>query len=55
MTPYELNANSERVPARFGLGYFQMMAEFIRDGRIGEHHGEAQISQPGREPRGRGR
>jgi hypothetical protein len=37
------------------LGYFQMMADFIRDGRIGGHYGNAQITQPDREPRGRGR
>jgi dienelactone hydrolase len=55
MTQYELNANGERVSTRFAPGYFQMMAEFIRDGRIGSHYGNAQITQPDREPRGRGR
>jgi uncharacterized protein len=39
----------------FALGYFQMMADFIRDGRIGGHYGNAQITQPDREPRRRGR
>jgi hypothetical protein len=46
MTEYELNAKGERVSTRFAPGYFQMMAEFIRDGRIGEHYGNAQITQP---------
>jgi dienelactone hydrolase len=55
MTQYELNTNGERVSTRFALGYFQMMADFIRDGRIGGHYGNAQITQPDREPRGRGR
>jgi uncharacterized protein len=55
MTQYELNANGERVSTRFAPGYFQMMADFIRDGRIGGHYWNAQITQPGREPRSRGR
>jgi hypothetical protein len=50
MTEYELNANGERVSTRFSPGYFQMMADFIRDGRIGEHYGKAQITQPVRKP-----
>jgi len=35
MTQYELNANGERVSTRFAPGYFQIMADFIRDGHIG--------------------
>jgi len=31
------------------------MADFISDGRIGGHCGNAQITQPDRVPRGRGR
>jgi hypothetical protein len=46
MTEYELNAKGERVSTRFAAGYFQMMADFVRDGRIGEHYGNAQITQP---------
>ena len=46
MTEYELNARGERVSTRFAQGYFQMMADFIRGGRIGEHYGNAQIIQP---------
>jgi pimeloyl-ACP methyl ester carboxylesterase len=48
MTEYELNTKGERVSTRFAPGYFQMMADFIRDGRIGWHYGNAQISQPPR-------
>jgi uncharacterized protein len=51
MTMYELNAKGERVSTRFALGYFQMMADFIRDGRIGEHYGNAEITQPARSSR----
>jgi dienelactone hydrolase len=45
MTEYELNAKGERVSTRFAPGYFQMMADFIRDGRIGEHYGNAEITR----------
>ncbi len=45
MTQYELNANGERVSTRFAPGYFQMMADFIRDGHIGGHYGNAQITR----------
>ena len=51
MTEYELNAKGERVSTRFAPGYFQMMANFIRDGRIGEHYGTAEITQPVRNGR----
>jgi dienelactone hydrolase len=44
MTEYELNAKGERVSTRFAPGYFQMMADFIRDGRIREHYGKAEIT-----------
>jgi len=46
MTEYELNANGERVSTHFAPGYFQMMANFIRDGRIGGHYGSAEITEP---------
>jgi pimeloyl-ACP methyl ester carboxylesterase len=46
MTEYELNAKGERVSTRFAPGYFQMMADFIRDGRIGGHYGIAEITRP---------
>jgi dienelactone hydrolase len=46
MTEYELNARGERVSTRFAQGYFQMMADFIRGGSIGEHYGNAEITQP---------
>lgn len=45
MTLYELNAKGQRVSTRFALGYFQMMADFIRRGRIGGKYGDAQIAR----------
>jgi dienelactone hydrolase len=46
MTEYELNAKGERISTRFAPGYFQMMADFIRNGKIGRHYGNAEITQP---------
>ncbi len=45
MTEYELNAKGERVSTCFAPGYFQMMADFIRNGRVGEHNGNAEIAK----------
>ena len=45
MTEYEMDANGERVSTRFAPGYFQMMADFIRHGRIQERYGHAQIDR----------
>lgn len=44
MTQYELDFRGERVSTRFAPGYFQMMADFIREGRIGNKYGNAEIS-----------
>jgi dienelactone hydrolase len=46
MTEYELDAKGERVSTRYAPGYFQMMADFIRKGRIGDHYGNAVITRP---------
>jgi hypothetical protein len=46
MTEYELNAKGERLSTHFVPGYFQMMADFIRNGRIAQHYGKAEITQP---------
>jgi dienelactone hydrolase len=45
MTEYELDAKGERASTRFAPGYFKMMADFIRNGRIGDHYGKAEITQ----------
>ncbi|HEY2069906.1 MAG TPA: hypothetical protein VGG48_10160 [Rhizomicrobium sp.] len=46
MTLYELNDKGERLSTRFAPGYFQMMADFIENGRIGSAYGDAAITQP---------
>lgn len=46
MTLYELDAKGERLSTRYVPGYFQMMADFIENGRIGDRYGNAAITQP---------
>lgn len=46
MTLYELTPDGKRVATRFAPGYFEMMRDYIRDGRIGNHYGNAAITQP---------
>lgn len=46
MTEYELMPDGTRVSTRFAAGYFEMMRDFICDGRIGNHYGNAEITQP---------
>jgi hypothetical protein len=46
MTEYELDAKGGRVPTRYAPGYFRMMADFVRNGQIGNHYGNAIITQP---------
>ena len=48
MTEYELDSKGERLSTRYVPGYFRMMADFIRNGRIGDHYGNAAITQPRR-------
>jgi hypothetical protein len=44
MTEYKLNAKGERASTRYAPGYFQMMADFIRNGGIGDRYGKAVIT-----------
>jgi pimeloyl-ACP methyl ester carboxylesterase len=46
MTEYEMSPKGERLSTRYVPGYFQMMADFIRNGRVGPHYGKAEITQP---------
>ena len=48
MTEYEMDAHGERVSTRFAAGYFQIMTDFIRAGRIKDQYGNAVITQPRR-------
>ncbi|HEX3945073.1 MAG TPA: alpha/beta hydrolase [Rhizomicrobium sp.] len=46
MTDYELDTKGDRVSTRYAPGYFQMMTDFIRNGRIDAHYGNAVITRP---------
>ncbi len=43
MTEYEMKAG-ERVSTRYPSGYFQMMRDFARDGRLSKPYGRAEIT-----------
>lgn len=44
MTLYELSDKGERLSTRYVQGYFQMMSDFIKAGRIGDAYGDAAIT-----------
>jgi pimeloyl-ACP methyl ester carboxylesterase len=46
MTEYERSASGERVSTRFAPGYFAMLRDFIRNGRLGEAYGASVITRP---------
>jgi hypothetical protein len=46
MTLYEPGPKGERLSTRYAPGYFQMMVDFIKNGRIDAHYGNAAITQP---------
>jgi dienelactone hydrolase len=46
MTLYELDAKGERISTRYVPGYFAMMRDFIRNGRIGSHYDRVEITRP---------
>jgi len=46
MTEYEVGADGERVSTRFPAGYFAMMRDFARDGRIRGAYGRSVIDLP---------
>jgi hypothetical protein len=44
MTLFETAADGERVSTRFAPGYFAMMRDFARDGRLSGPYGDARIT-----------
>jgi dienelactone hydrolase len=51
MTLFETASNGERVSTRFAPGYFAMMRDFARDGRLSQRYGDAQITAAHAPPR----
>jgi dienelactone hydrolase len=46
MTLFEAAADGERISTRYASGYFEMMRDFARDGRLSHAYGDAQITHP---------
>ncbi|MGH7023371.1 MAG: alpha/beta hydrolase family protein [Caulobacteraceae bacterium] len=46
MTQFETGPDGKRVSTRYAPGYFAMMADYIRDGRLAGPYGDSTISRP---------
>ena len=46
MTEFEIDAHGERQSTRYPVGYFTMMADFARTGRLAGTYGDAKIDRP---------
>lgn len=46
LTEYEFNAAGDRVSTRYAAGYFAMMRDFIRNGRLPDAYGASVITRP---------
>jgi uncharacterized protein len=46
MTEYEFDAAGERVSTRYAAGYFALLRDFIRDGRMQGSYGAGAIETP---------
>jgi uncharacterized protein len=46
MTLFETGADGSRISTRYAAGYFRMMRDFARDGRLRGSYGDAQLTTP---------
>ncbi|WP_426702414.1 alpha/beta hydrolase family protein [Rhodanobacter sp. Col0626] len=46
MTEFETGKHGERISTRYPPGYFRMLAEFARHGRLDDDYGQARIMRP---------
>jgi hypothetical protein len=46
MTEYEVASNGERVSTRYAPGYFAMMREYARNGRVSGSYGSSVVVNP---------
>ena len=46
MTDYEVASNGERVSTRYAPGYFVMMRDFARNGRVSGSYGSSVVVKP---------
>ena len=50
MTEYEIASNGERVSTRYASGYFAMMRDFARNGRLTDSYGSSAVVEPKTHP-----
>ena len=50
MTEYEIASNGERVSTRYAPGYFAMMRDFARNGRLSDSYGSSAVVEPKTHP-----
>jgi pimeloyl-ACP methyl ester carboxylesterase len=50
MTEYEIASNGERVSTRYAPGYFAMMRDFARNGRLSGSYGSSAVVEPKAHP-----
>jgi pimeloyl-ACP methyl ester carboxylesterase len=50
MTEYEIASNGERVSTRYASGYFAMMRDFARNGRLSDSYGSSAVVEPKTHP-----
>ena len=50
MTEYEVASNGERVSTRYAPGYFAMMRDFARNGRLSDSYGSSAVVEPKTHP-----
>src|SRR5262249_25583431 len=50
MTQYEVASNGERVSTRYAPGYFTMMRDFARIGRLSGPYGSSAVVKPKMNP-----
>jgi hypothetical protein len=48
MTLFETGADGERIATRYAPGYFRMIRDFARDGRLRGSYGDAELTGTGR-------
>jgi hypothetical protein len=46
MTEYEIASNDERISTRYAPGYFAMMRDFARNGRVSGSYGSSAVFKP---------
>jgi hypothetical protein len=46
MTEYEVSRSGERISTRYAAGYFAMMRDFMRDGRLAASYGASAVTRP---------